>query len=274
MTVVPNPRQRSGMTQSQSSPPTRPDKVVSVTREGAGSDVIMVCEHAAHRLPDWAGGLGLTAAARRAHAAWDPGALGLAQHLARRIDATLVAAQVSRLVFDLNRPPDSPGAMAPQSEQFAVPGNVGLSADERLRRTEAVYLPFHAALHRLVARRLAVGRRPVIVTVHSFSPTWFGVPRETELGVIHDACDRLARIVAAEAAARTGLRVALNDPYSAADGVTHTLRLHATPYGLPNVMLELRNDLIATPEMQAAMAADLAPALAAALAHLSAAVEA
>ena len=58
----------------------------------------------------------------------------------------------------------------------------------------------------------------------------------------------------AEAEARTPLKTGLNEPYSAADDVTHTLRLHATPYGLPNAMLEVRNDLIATAEAEEAMA--------------------
>jgi predicted N-formylglutamate amidohydrolase len=47
--------------------------------------------------------------------------------------------------------------------------------------------------------------------------------------------------------------------------VTHTLARHATPIGLPHVMLELRNDLIATPTAQEAMAAQLATLLHAAL---------
>jgi predicted N-formylglutamate amidohydrolase len=235
---------------------------------GRRSDIILVCEHASHRLPRQIGTLGLPPEARRAHIAWDPGAMGVARTLARHLDATLVAAQVSRLAFDLNRPPDADTAMAAQSEVHAIPGNAGLPPEERVARTEAFYLPFHTALHGLIARRLAVRRTPVLVTVHSFTPVWFGTPRATELGVIHDADDRLARIVAEEAQATTGLRVALNDPYSAADGVTHTLRLHATPYRLPHVMLELRNDLIATPDAQADMAGRLAPVLTASLDRL------
>ena len=65
----------------------------------------------------------------------------------------------------------------------------------------------------------------------------------------------------AVAAQETRLNVQLNAPYSAADQVTHSLRLHATPYGLPNVMLELRNDLIATPEQVSDMADQLAVVL-------------
>ncbi len=61
----------------------------------------------------------------------------------------------------------------------------------------------------------------------------------------------------------------MNEPYSAQDDVTHTLRLQATPYGLPNAMLEIRNDLIATPAAESAMAATLAPVLASALAALT-----
>ena len=86
--------------------------------------------------------------------------------------------------------------------------------------------------------------------------------------MIHDADPRLAQAILAEAEARTPLTCGLNAPYSAADDVTHTLRLQATPYGLPNAMLEIRNDLIATPEAEDRMAAQLAPAIAAALARV------
>ena len=43
------------------------------------------------------------------------------------------------------------------------------------------------------------------------------------------------------------------------------LARHATPLGLRHAMLEIRNDLIATPKAQAAMAARLAPAIKAAM---------
>ena len=67
--------------------------------------------------------------------------------------------------------------------------------------------------------------------------------------------------VLAAAQATTALRAELNAPYSAADDVTHSLRVLATPYGLPNAMLEIRNDLIASPEAEEAMAKALAPVL-------------
>jgi predicted N-formylglutamate amidohydrolase len=71
----------------------------------------------------------------------------------------------------------------------------------------------------------------------------------------------LAVAIHSAAIRSTRLHAELNSPYSAADDVTHTLRLHATPYGLPNAMLEIRNDLIATPAAEIAMADQLAPVL-------------
>jgi len=242
--------------------------VVTRNREAPGP-FLVVCEHASNHFPAVFGTLGLAPEARSAHIAWDPGALGVARRLARLLDAPLVAAGVSRLIYDLNRPPHSPGAMAARSEDFDIPGNARLSAAERRRRTESVYLPFHAELRAEIARRLARGRPPVIVTVHSFTPVWFGQPRTVEFGVIHDADPSLALAVLAEAKVQTRLDCRLNEPYSAADEVTHTLRLQATPYGLANVMLEIRNDLIATPEAEEAMAAMLAPVLKAALAAIT-----
>lgn len=242
-----------------------------VERPDATSRFVLVCEHASNAFPAPWGGLGLDAAARAAHIAWDPGALGLARGLAARLDACLVHAPVSRLIHDLNRAPDSTGAMPERSELFDIPGNRGLSPAGRAARVAAVYDPFHHGLAALVARRIALGLRPVIVTVHSFTPVWHGVARRVEFGVIHDDTrpgdDRLARAVLSAAWSMTDLNAELNEPYSAADGVTHLLRLHAVPYGLPHAMLEIRNDLIADPAAQDAMADRLAPVLARALAQ-------
>ncbi|MCE6961411.1 N-formylglutamate amidohydrolase [Cereibacter sphaeroides] len=229
---------------------------------------VLVCEHASNDMPPQWGSLGLTADQRRGHIAWDIGALGLARGLARRLDAVLVHAPVSRLVYDCNRAPDQPGAMAERSEMHAIPGNAGLDAQEKALRTTAVYAPFHAGLRAEIVRRIALGLEPVLVTVHSFTPVWHGVPRAVEFGIIHDEDDRLARAVL-EAAGGCGLVAGLNEPYSAADDVTHTLRLQALPYGLLNVMLEIRNDLIDRPEAQEAMAERLAPVLERALAAVA-----
>ncbi len=231
-----------------------------IENAAAKGRLIFVCEHASHAIPAPWGDLGLTADQRLAHIAWDPGALAVARGLSRLLDGVLIHAPVSRLVYDCNRAPDMKGAMPARSEVHDIPGNAVISDQERLARTEAIYLPWATALHGLIARRIALGLAPVIVTVHSFTPIYFGKPRTVEFGVIHDADPSLALATLA-AARKTPLRAELNAPYSAADDVTHTLRLHATPYGLPNAMLEIRNDLLASDAACKAMAETLAPVI-------------
>lgn len=242
--------------------PTFPAKVENRAARGR---IVLVCEHASNVFSAPWGDLGLSSAQQRAHIAWDPGALGLARALASRLDSVLVHAPVSRLIYDCNRAPDMPGAMPARSEIHDIPGNVCLSPTEREARTAAIYAPFHAGLHGVIAERIALGLHPVIVTIHSFTPIFFGQTRAVEFGVIHDANPALALSILNAAQSMTSLRTELNAPYSAIDGVTHTLRLQATPYGLPNAMLEIRNDLIATPAAEIAMADTLAPVLARAL---------
>jgi predicted N-formylglutamate amidohydrolase len=249
--------------------PVPSNEVVAIENDGAPGPFVFVCEHASNRFPAKWGTLGLTPAARRAHIAWDPGALGLARGLARQLQGVLVHCAVSRLIYDCNRAPNAPGAMTARSENYDIPGNRNLTADARAQRTASIYLPFHMALHSLIADRLARGLPTVVVTIHSFTPVYFGKRRDVELGVIHDADRTFAKIILAQARAQTQLRAELNAPYSAADDVTHTLRVHATPYGLPNVMLEIRNDLLDSKAAETAMAAQLAPVLAAGYADIS-----
>ena len=133
-----------------------------------------------------------------------------------------------------------------------------------LARTESICLPFHATVSQEINRLVAQGRRPALIAVHSFTPVYLGQTRTVEFGVIHD--DDTALSLAVMAAARgCGLDTRLNEPYSAAGDVTHTIRQHAVPMRLANTMLEIRNDLIADADAQAAMADRLAPVLAQAL---------
>ncbi|SOB92469.1 N-formylglutamate amidohydrolase [Rhodobacter maris] len=242
---------------------------VVIEGRAAPGPFVFVCEHAVNAFPARWGALGLDAATRESHAAWDPGALGLARALAARLQSPLVRATHSRLIYDLNRPPHSKGAMPARSEIYEIPGNRAVTPEERLARTEALYIPFHAELRALLAQKLARGERPLLVTVHSFTPVWHGQPRAVECGIIHDADPSLAEAVLAEACGQTGLDSRLNEPYSAADEVTHTLALQATPLGLKNVMLELRNDLIADAPAQEAMADRLSAVLRAAASALA-----
>ena len=235
--------------------------VPRVERRDAPSDVVLVCEHASRVVPARWNGLGLSPEAARGHAAWDPGARALTRALAARLDAPAVISTVSRLVHDANRPAAHPSAMPARVELVDVPGNADLPDAERRARGALVHAPFHRTLAALLDWRAAEGLPTCLVTVHSFNPTWHGEPREVELGVLHDEDARLADAVLAGARAAGGLVVRRNEPWGPTDGVTYTLVEHALARGLPNVMLEIRNDLLADEAAVADVAAALAPVL-------------
>lgn len=219
---------------------------VEVEGAGGAAALVLACEHASRAIPPELGGLGLAPEARASHIAWDIGAAALARRLAALLDAPLVLGALSRLVYDCNRPPEAPDAIPARSEAYDVPGNRDLDAAARAARHARVHVPFHDALARTCREQQARAGRPVaLVTVHSFTPVFLGRRRDVELGFLHHADPELARAMLRAEAARGRHRAALNAPYSAADGVTHTLALHGERDGRRAAMIEVRQDLIA-----------------------------
>ncbi|KGF69644.1 N-formylglutamate amidohydrolase [Hoeflea sp. BAL378] len=241
----------------------------AVRHPGGTSDVVLVCEHASKTMPKALGTLGLDPAALASHIAWDIGALGVAERLSDLLDATLITQRFSRLAYDCNRPPESADAYPERSEVFDVPGNHGLDQRERSRRAAALYVPFHQAIDTLIDERLAQGRAVVLVTVHSFTPVYFGKPRDGLLGILHDADQRLADAMLDAAAEARMEGVSRNYPYGPEDGVTHTLKRHGLTRQIANVMLEIRNDLISGEAGQTVWADRIAGLLRAALDRLN-----
>jgi predicted N-formylglutamate amidohydrolase len=90
--------------------------------------------------------------------------------------------------------------------------------------------------------------------MHSFTPVYHGRERAVELGILHDDDSRLADRMLEVAAEAPLYRTERNQPYGPEDGVTHTLILHGLSNGLRNVMIEVRNDLIADDTGQGVMA--------------------
>lgn len=243
------------------------DTVEVINPTGRGAALIL-CEHASNHIPARYDGLGLKEGDRQSHAAWDPGARAVALALSRALDAPMIASKVSRLVYDCNRPPEAPSAMPERSEYIEVPGNRDLSETARAERVRAVYAPFCDAVSTLIAARKAENLGTHLITIHSFTPLYYGQPRDCEIGILHDSDNRLADAILDEAHRLPDRVIRRNDPYGPEDGVTHSLKLHGIAHGLPNVMIEVRNDLLVGAEAQAAMTDELLTLLHPAMAKL------
>jgi predicted N-formylglutamate amidohydrolase len=233
---------------------------VAVESADAQGDVLLVCEHASRLMPDSLGTLGLDQKALDSHIAWDPGALDLSRRLSTELDAVLYHQRFSRLVYDCNRPHDAPSAIVTTSESYAVPGNRDISPEERSARINEIYVPFREGLASLIGQRTAAGRSTVLVTIHSFTRVYFDRLRDVEVGILHARDSRMADEIMRETEQLPPKYIVRrNEPYGPADGVMHTLVEHGIKNSLPNVMIEVRNDLLRNDDDQMSMAAFLAP---------------
>ncbi|HWA92940.1 MAG TPA: DUF1244 domain-containing protein [Rhizomicrobium sp.] len=226
----------------------------------AKAGLLFVCDHASRRLPEAFGNLGLDETLFATHIASDIGAAEVTRALARHFGAPALLARWSRLLVDLNRGEDDPTLVMTLSDGSLVPGNRHADVADRIVR-------FHRPYHARIADEIrTMGGVPVLIAMHSFTPAWKGRARPWEVGVLWDRDERLAHPLMEELS-HAGFTVGDNEPYSG-ELENDTLYRHGTMNGLPHVLIEIRQDLIADDDAARAFAARLAPILERALARM------
>ncbi len=225
---------------------------------------LVTCDHASNRVPPEVGGtLGLSDGEMGRHIAWDIGAAEVSARLAALLDAPAILSTFSRLVIDPNRGEDDPTLVMKLYDGTIVPGNRQVDDAEVARRLALFHRPYHTALARLAARRPDT----VLCAIHSFTPRLMGrAPRPWHIGVLHATDGRIAAPLLARLRAEPDLCVGDNEPYSG-HLPGDSMDRHGLLPGRPHVLIELRHDLITTPEGQHAWAERLAPILDVALAE-------
>jgi predicted N-formylglutamate amidohydrolase len=225
--------------------PDEPPPVEVVNARGAGSAVV-VCDHAANRVPRRLAGLGLYSAQLATHIAWDPGAGQVAQRLAQHLDAPLVLSGYSRLVIDCNRPLTHDESIAPTSAGVAVPGNQAVSAADRALRAATLFHPYHRAISEVLDQRRAACRPSLLLSIHSFTPVLNGSPRPWHVGFSHGRDARLADSLIGTFGPDNRCVVGHNQPYDVDDAIDYTIPRHGEQRGLAHVLIEIRQDLLTT----------------------------
>ncbi len=233
----------------------------SVHNEKGGAPLLLLCDHASKSVPEALGDLGIGEAELSRHIGWDIGGLDAAIELAGLLDAPLVASGYSRLVIDCNRWPGGEGSIPEVSDGTPVPANSSLTQHDVDRRAEACFWPYHREVDRQLDRMTADGGAAALLVVHSFTPEMAGFKRPWHVGVLWNDDARLPESLLAELRRDASLVVGDNEPYSARASYEYTLNAHARPRKLPHCSIEIRQDLIATPEEARAWARRLAPAI-------------
>jgi predicted N-formylglutamate amidohydrolase len=226
----------------------------------ASTGLLIICDHAENTIPKTYGTLGLREEDLHRHIAYDLGAAQVAELLAGALGAPAILSRFSRLLIDPNRGLDDPTLIMQISDGLIVPGNVALDREEVQARIERYYRPYHQAIERAIDAAVALGKPPVIVSMHSFTQAWKGVPRPWAVGVLWDKDPRLALPLLDALRTLPGIEVGDNVPYSG-QLKGDTLYCHGTGRGLAHALIEVRQDLILGPEGQAEWAMRLAHAL-------------
>jgi hypothetical protein len=130
------------------------------------------------------------------------------------------------------------------SDGRIVPGNRMLDRAGVLARVARYHAPYHTRIAHLIEETLQQGILPALVSIHSFTPVWRGQKRPWHIGVLWDKDGRLAQSLMARLAAEGDIVVGDNEPYSGALE-NDCLYRHGTMNGLPHVLIEIRQDLIA-----------------------------
>ncbi len=215
----------------------------STIGEDRPSRWLITCDHATNRVPGWIGGgeLGIAPEDMARHIAYDVGAAGLTRALAERLDAPAILSDFSRLVIDPNRGEDDPTLVMRIYDGTVIPANRHIDAAERERRLERLYRPYHAAYARLAAKH----PRRAICAIHSFTRQLRGRPRRPwAVGVLYSHRDKRLGPALVRECRDLGWITGENEPYSGhLDG--DSIDRHALAHGRPNVLIEVRNDLIA-----------------------------
>lgn len=206
--------------------------------------VLFVCDHAANALPITYGTLGLTSEQLDRHIAYDIGAAWITRRLARGFGAPAILSRFSRLLIDPNRGADDPTLVMQLSDGDIIPGNARIGAEEIEYRHAHYWKPYRAAIAATIDSMLSQGPPPAVVSIHTFTPSWKARPRPWEVGILWDSDPRFANPLIA-ALTGDGFCVGDNEPYVGAL-TGDTLDEAVTSRGLAGLLIETRQDLVAT----------------------------
>jgi predicted N-formylglutamate amidohydrolase len=220
------------------------------------SAMLLIADHASNRLPDGID-LGVPASVMGEHVALDIGVAPLAASLCAELGCPAVLGGISRLLLDLNREDHAPGLIPETSDGILIPGNVGLTAADRVARIDAYWQPYHDH----IADSISEGQPKLLISLHSFTPrlATSDEKRPWQIGILYNRDERAARI-ALPLLKAAGIVAGDNLPYSG-KVLNATMNRHGEGNHIPYLGIEVRQDLISDAGGVALWSERLAPIL-------------
>ncbi|MES9871543.1 MAG: N-formylglutamate amidohydrolase [Candidatus Sedimenticola sp. PURPLELP] len=210
--------------------------------------MVILCDHARNLIPTALDSLGLDKDQFDNHIAYDIGAEDTARRLADLFRCRLFISGYSRLVIDLNRHPGDGSSIPEVSDDIEITGNRGLTTEEIICRENELFWAYHNRVSQELQQIASAGLTPLILSLHSFTPTYRGYRRPWHVGVLWDRDQRISAPLLQRLSALPDICAGDNEPYHARSPLGYTMEVHCEHNGFPHVLLELRQDLIESRE--------------------------
>ncbi|MFD2204158.1 N-formylglutamate amidohydrolase [Kiloniella antarctica] len=229
---------------------------VNMINEDSENPFLFLCDHASPFIPRSRNNLGIEDHHLQRHVAYDIGIKAVTEGVANHFSSRAIFSNFSRLLVDPNRKLDNPGLMPEFSDGCHVPANINLSSEEREARLNTFYWPYQNKISSTIDEMINSGNVPIIISMHSMTHEMDGVARPWPVCVLWNYDPRIP-LPLMESFKRRGFKCGDNVPYTGRDGHGGTMDLQVNPRGLANALIEVRQDLISTPEGIAEWTANL-----------------
>jgi|TARA_B110000444_G_C18824362_1_gene589519 predicted N-formylglutamate amidohydrolase len=228
--------------------------MINTLNEDRESNFLIICDHASNHIPSKYNNLGLDKEVLDTHIAYDIGIKEVACYISNSLQCPLVMSDFSRLLIDANRGIDDPTLIMKISDGRKIKGNKNISflfnCDEKRKRINSYYNIYHEKISDIIKQSIKREVFPAIISLHSFTPLWKHKKRLIELGILWDSDDRVPNIFFNYFMKHQNkLVIGNNKPYSGRMK-NDTLYRHGTKQGLPNALIEIRQDLISNEKGQ------------------------
>ncbi len=212
--------------------------------------LVLSCEHASWTTPPGVE-LGVPLEDLQSQAGWDHGAYEIAARLGEELGLPVHCGAFTRMFVDLNRAADHPDVIPANSYGAPVPGNIGLSAEERAARLADFHAPYWKAVRHDVEARLIDPGRCLHLSSHSFSPDLDPPARGFDVGVLYDPASAFESELAEAmmfGLRGAGLSVRANQPYAGiAPALVTAFRKELAPSRYAGIEIESSHALTRRP---------------------------
>jgi predicted N-formylglutamate amidohydrolase len=203
------------------------------------SNILLTCEHASKRIPREYGLLGLTKEQLMNSKDWyDPGSLGIMRGLEKKIGASYIYSDVSRLVIDYNRRIDASNKyensfhscpfkrdvlveIDGEDEVVQIPDNVFTNKKnflkEERRRFNKYVIPYQKDGLAIANKIIKLHEDGCVFLIHSFYPKYNGYKRTEDIGVLFESSNKKAKKIITSLRKNSSLKIGANKPWSFKD---------------------------------------------------------